>query len=110
MEDLATGRMSVAQIAQRIIHGVEDTNTGQQHDFALIKSLLCEELEDILDRLNDNMLDGDRVSFEEVRKRYTKAVKIALRWIKNYTEFELRSLGSYNRGDLEKMASEEDAF
>ena len=27
MEDLATGRMSVAQIAQRILHGVADEMT-----------------------------------------------------------------------------------
>ena len=29
MEDLATGRMSVAQIAQRILHQAKDTETGQ---------------------------------------------------------------------------------
>ena len=47
MEDLATGRMSVAQIAQRIIHGARDTETGELHDFALVKELLHEEVEDI---------------------------------------------------------------
>src|SRR6059036_1606366 len=50
MEDLATGRMSVAQIAQRIIHRARETSSGTQHDFALVKRLLNEELADILTR------------------------------------------------------------
>ena len=50
MEDLATGRISVAQTAQRIVHGAKDENTGQMHDFALIKQLLQEELADIFER------------------------------------------------------------
>src|SRR2546425_961022 len=38
MEDLATGRMSVAQIAQRILHRARDTKSGAVHDFAVVKS------------------------------------------------------------------------
>jgi hypothetical protein len=37
--------------------------------------------------------------------RYRKALKIALRWIKNYTELDFRSLGSYTRADLDKIAA-----
>ena len=33
MEDLATGRISVAQVAQRILHQAKDVNTGQAHEF-----------------------------------------------------------------------------
>ena len=103
MEDLATGRMSVAQIAQRIRHRAKDsTDPAQTHDFALVKRLLDEELEDIL-RL---MPKKDA----ETEARYRKSVKVALRWIKNYTDLDFRSLGSYTHADLERIASSPDAF
>ena len=111
MEDLATGRMSVAQIAQRIRHRAKDTNTGQAHDFALVKGLLQEECEDILARLDVGASSGDsaaRPSPAEVT--YRKATKIAMRWIKNYAELDYSSLGSYTRGDLDEIAAAEDAF
>jgi malate synthase len=100
MEDLATGRMSVAQIAQRVIHHATDAETGEVHDLALVKRLLQEEVEDILARQKDPATET----------RYRRAVKIAMRWIRNYTEFDYRSLGSYTRADLERIAAEQDAF
>ena len=112
MEDLATGRISVAQTAQRIIHGARDENTGQVQDFALIKQLLQEELEDISE-LRTAAAPSDDVSQEalaEMLDRYQKAYKVALRWIKNYTEYDFRSLGSYTHADLEAIAGEEDVF
>ena len=103
MEDLATGRMSVAQIAQRIRHRAKDsTDPAQAHDLALVKRLLNEELEDIL-RL---MPRKD----PETEARYRKSVKVALRWIKNYTDLDFRSLGSYTHADLERIAAAPDAF
>jgi malate synthase len=103
MEDLATGRMSVAQIAQRIRHHAKDsTDPSQVHDFPMVKRLLQEEVEDIL-RLTTS-------KERETEVRYRKAVKIALRWIKNYTELDFRSLGSYTHADLEHMANAPDAF
>jgi malate synthase len=103
MEDLATGRMSVAQIAQRIRHHAKDTtDPSQVHDFPMVKRLLQEEVEDIL-RLTTAK---DR----ETELRYRKAVKIALRWIKNYTDLDFRSLGSYTHADLEHIANAPDAF
>ncbi len=102
MEDLATGRMSVAQIAQRIRHRARSTEgPADVHDLALVKRLLAEELEDILRR---------RPADAAVRERYGKAVKIALRWIKNYTDLDFRSLGSYSRPDLDRIAAAPDAF
>src|SRR5262250_1830256 len=100
MEDLATGRMSVAQIAQRIIHRARETGSGAQHDFALVKRLLNEELADILTRRQG----------AETHERYRKALKIAMRWIKNYTELDFRSLGSYTRADLDAIAAAPDSF
>ncbi|HEY2996288.1 MAG TPA: hypothetical protein VGM22_26025 [Methylomirabilota bacterium] len=102
MEDLATGRMSVAQIAQRIRHAARTTDgPAATHDAALVKRLLQEELEDILRRRGDD--PGGQ-------ERYRKSLKIALRWIKNYTELDFRSLGSYTRKDLETIAAAPDAF
>jgi len=102
MEDLATGRMSVAQIAQRILHRARTTEgAAATHDFALVKRLLGEELNDIVSR---------RPGDPTVQERYRKSVKIAMRWIKNYVELDFRSLASYTRPDLEKIAASPDAF
>jgi malate synthase len=100
MEDLATGRMSVAQIAQRILHRACESNSGTAHDFALVKKLLNDELADILTRRQG----------AETHERYRKALKIAMRWIKNYTELDFRSLGSYTRADLDAIAAAPDSF
>ena len=100
MEDLATGRMSVAQIAQRILHHARDTKSGAVHDFALVKQLLRDELADILARRQG----------AETHERYRQATRIAMRWIKNYTELSFRSLGAYTRVELERIAAEPDAF
>jgi malate synthase len=102
MEDLATGRMSVAQIAQRIRHRARPTQgPGGAHDFTLVKRLLQEETEDIL-RLGRPGPEG--------AARYRQAMKIAMQWIKNYVDFDFRSLGSYSRADLERIAAAPDAF
>jgi malate synthase len=102
MEDLATGRMSVAQIAQRVRHRARTTEGPETtHDFPTVKRLLQGELEDILAR---------RPKDPATQERYRKALKIALRWIKNYTDLDFRSLGSYTRADLDRIATEPDAF
>jgi malate synthase len=102
MEDLATGRMSVAQIAQRIRHRVRASEgPADVHDFALVKRLLREEADDIL-----RLTQPDAAATE----RYRKAVKIAMRWIRNYVDFDFRSLGTYSHTDLERIAAAPDAF
>jgi len=105
MEDLATGRMSTAQIAQRIIHAVVDSETGDKHDFALVKGLLNEQLEDIL-----RLRKGADALDEATEQRYRDAVRVSMRWIKNYTELNFRSLGTYTRKDLAGVAAAPDAF
>lgn len=103
MEDLATGRMSVAQIAQRIRHHARDsTDPTQVHDFPMVKRLLEEEAADILRLMAKKE--------PEIEVRYGKAVKVAMRWIKNYTDLDFRSLGSYTHADLERIAAAPDAF
>lgn len=112
MEDLATGRISVAQMAQRIIHGAIAEDTERAHDFALAKRILQEETADIL-RLRKAAApvgDAGAAEYAEQAARYRKAYKVSLRWIKNYTELNFRSLGSYAHADFDRMAEEEDAF
>ncbi len=113
MEDLATARISVAQTAQRILHRAQDTNTGAIHDLGLVRRLIQQETDDILSRLADpagaleEQGGGDNA---QPRIRYMKASKIAMRWIKNYTELNFRSLGSYTRADLDEIAKADHAF
>jgi malate synthase len=112
MEDLATGRMSVAQIAQRVRHraGATEGPPGV-HDFGLVKRLLQEECEDILARLKATVADPRaQAAYAEAEARYRQAVKIAMRWIKNYADLDFRSLGSYTRADLAAIAAAPDAF
>ncbi len=112
MEDLATGRISVAQTAQRIVHGARDENTGQVQDFALIKQLLQDELVDISERRTAAAAsdEASQEALAEMLQRYEQAYEVALKWIKNYTEFDFRSLGSYTHADLTSIANSEDAF
>jgi malate synthase len=113
MEDLATARISVAQIAQRILHNARTPSDGQTHNYALVKRLLQEEVEDILARLPTPATSSDtksKAAFDQAEVRYRKSLKIALRWIQNYTELNFRSLGSYTRADLDNIAKQSDAF
>jgi len=112
MEDLATGRMSVAQLAQRIRHHARTTEgPAAAHDFALVKRLLGEETDDILARLRATVTDDtSRAAYADAETRYRKSLKIALRWIKNYTDLDFRSLGSYTRADLDRIAASPDMF
>jgi malate synthase len=114
MEDLATGRMSVAQLAQRILHRARTTDgPSAVHDVALVKRLLHEETADILERLRATVPPGDAratAAYAAAEDRYRKSVKIAMRWIENYVELDFRSLGSYTRADLDRIAAEPDAF
>ena len=113
MEDLATGRISVAQMAQRIIHGVVAEDTEQAHDLALAKQIMQDELADILKHRKAAVPAGDEAAhaaYHEQEERYKKAYKVSLRWIKNYTELNFRSLGTYTHADFDRIAQEEDAF
>ena len=103
MEDLATARISVAQMAQRVIHEAQAEDTGVTHDLPLLKSIIVEEGEDIVRLLGPN-------APSESVQRYHDAVKISMQWLKNYTEFNFRSLGSYSRPDLAKIAGDDDAI
>lgn len=105
MEDLATGRISVAQTAQRILHAVKAEDTGETHTPALTRAHFAEELEDILRLLREvGSLDA------ETETRYRRAAKVGMHWVRNYTQLDFRSLGSYTRAELEAIAAAPDAF
>jgi malate synthase len=103
MEDLATARISTGQIAQRIIHKSFSEDTEQEHSYKLVKEIILDETKDIIKLL------GENASVDQINK-YEDSSKIAMQWIKNYTEFNFRSLGSYSRKDLDDIANEKDAF
>ena len=76
-----------------------------------MKRLLREETDDILARLRETVRDErGRAAFAEAETRYRKAERIAMRWIRNYTDLDFRSLGTYTRADLETIAAAPDAF
>jgi malate synthase len=103
MEDLATARISVAQTAQRLIHESRSEDTERRHTSALVKAMLQEECADIISRLGAS-------PDPELRARYEYAQGIALRWVRNYTELDFRSLGSYTRAELTAIGRGPDAF
>jgi len=103
MEDLATARISTAQTAQRLLHGSLCEDTGRTHSPAMVKEILSAECADILARLGD-------LSEPELRTRYQYSFAVALRWIRNYTELDFRSLGSYTRDELEAIGRGRDAL
>ncbi len=108
MEDLATGRISVAQMAQRIIHSAVTEDTEQHHNLALAKRMLQSEVADILAHRKAEAASG--AVYDEQAARYHKAYKVSLRWIKNYTELDFRSLATYTHADFDRIANEPDAF
>ena len=112
MEDLATARISVAQTAQRVTHGARDAETGRTHDLPLVKEVLLSEEEDIVSRLAEAASSDASAAgtLDEARARYRQATKIVMHWIKSYTEFDFRSLGSYTRDDLAAIAGAPDAI
>ena len=107
MEDLATARISVGQVSQRVIHSAVGQDTEQTHTLDSVRRVTDSETADILN-IRATQFSGKELS--ETESRYKAARKITLRWIKNYTEMNFRSLGSYTRKDLAKIALEPEAF
>jgi malate synthase len=103
MEDLATARISVAQTAQRVVNSAVCADTERSHDLALIKELTRSEGVDIIERLGDN-------ADSATKARYKEAEQITLSWVKRYTEFDFRSLGSYTRDELHAQGTGPDPF
>ena len=97
MEDLATGRMSVAQIAQRIRHAAKTSRAGRDPRRGAGEAAAP-------GGVRRHPAPDEDTATPRPTERYRKAVKIAQRWIKNYVDLDYRSLGSYTRADLERIA------
>ncbi len=101
MEDLATARISVAQVAQRTMHHVLAEDIEKTHTTQLVKEIINNEVHAIL-----KITDPDN----DTANRYHRSRKIALHWINNYLNLDFRSLGSYSRKELDAIASQPDAL
>jgi aminoglycoside phosphotransferase family enzyme len=75
------------------------------HGSDVVKRLLEEERDDIVAQLHARSAHSDAAT-----ERYGKATRIALRWVKNYTELDFRSLGSYTHDQLDEIAAAPEAF
>ena len=97
MEDLATGRMSVAQIAQRIRHAARDHRGPGRRP--RLRAGQAAARRGAGRHPGQPRRPGRRRAGASATAR---RVRIAMRWIKNYTDLDFRSLGSYTRADLER--------
>ena len=95
--------MSAAQIAQRIIHESKCEDINQKHDPSFVKTLLINECENIISSAGKNIKSSEITT-------YKKSLNIASKWIKNYTEFNFRSLGSYSISELDEIGSSEQSI
>ena len=107
MEDLATARISVGQVAQRILHHVSCQTTGVIHTPQVIKEMVDNATNNILEIRKSQLKESD---FIDTEIRYQIARKVCLKWIENYTELNFRSLGSYTQEDLKRIGLEADAL
>ena len=107
MEDLATARISVGQVAQRILHHVSCQTTGVIHTPQVIKEMVDNATTNILEIRKSQLKESD---FIDAKNRYQIARKVCLKWIQNYTELNFRSLGSYTQEELKRIGLEADAL
>ena len=107
MEDLATARISVGQVAQRILHHVSCQTTGVIHTPQVIKEMVDNATANILEIRKSQLKESD---FIDTEIRYQIARKVCLKWIENYTELNFRSLGSYTQEELKRIGLEADAL
>ena len=70
---------------------------------SFVKTLLINECENIISSAGKNIKSSEITS-------YKKSLNIASKWIKNYTEFNFRSLGSYSISELDEIGSSEQSI
>jgi hypothetical protein len=128
MEDLATGRISAAQTAQRFVHSPSlfiyhlsfssssfflrirhkvKSGDGFLHSGSSVHALMKSELEDILQFRQKEVSTQD---WPRVRDRYERAFKIAQQWIVNYVHLNFKSLGSYTAQQFNDIVKKPDAL
>ena len=107
IEDLATARISVGQVAQRILHHVSCQTTGVIHTPQVIKEMVDNATTNILEIRKSQLKESD---FIDAKNRYQIARKVCLKWIQNYTDLYFRSLASYTQEELKRIGLEADAL
>ena len=75
MEDLATARISVAQMAQRVIHEAQAEDTGTTHNLPLLKSIMTDEGEDIIRLMGPNAPRSSRATLPRCRQNFDAMAK-----------------------------------
>lgn len=88
MDDLATYRMSVAAVAQRLRHKAVGAD-GIRHDIEMVTKLFEKE-RDAANRRTGSKLESN----------YRLAAKVGLQWVKNYANLDYTALPAYTRQEL----------
>ena len=92
MEDLATARISAAQVAQRLRHSVRSQDTGRSHAPLLVRELMLEELRSVrASRSADERSELEQCDI---------ASGIAMAWIERMSDLDFTSLGAFSRDQL----------
>ena len=87
----------------------DDAELVSQHGVAMNSYATGADL-GVVQMLRHGAAQWEEAQDAAARARYTKAGVITLHWIKNYTELNFRSLGSYTRADLDAIAAAPEAF
>ncbi len=85
MEDLATARISIAQIAQRIIHNAVCEDTGNIHNKDFVIDIFKSEFDNIVSLRPESKI------------KYSKAKNLGLKWLDNYINLDFRPLGTFDK-------------
>lgn len=107
MEDLATFRMSVAQLAQRVRFNVIPSDAQDFHHYAMLRNLFQEKKAYMIEKYRPDYEAGkiSQADWDAGVKRMNACVEIALIWILNYAfRFDYTVLGSYSRAQLTMLA------
>lgn len=101
MEDLATARMSAAQIAQRVRHAARCADTGEQHTIGMVRDLMAgERLAACQHELHVEPTPEMALLRGQREERFRWAERIALRWIMRCIRGDFTSLAAWTRPEL----------
>ena len=101
MDDLATYRMSVAAVAQRLRHEVVGAD-GIEHNLGMISELFTRERDGAILRWKIRR-DAGQISdaeFANLEKNYHLAARIGLQWVEKYADLDFTPLPAFTRQEL----------
>ena len=101
MEDLATARMSAAQIGQRLRHSARCADTGETHTLGMVREMLSGECRAACEHeLHLEPTPGMALLRGRREERYRMAERVALRWVLRCARGDFTSLGAWTRAEL----------